>query len=552
MSRGDGGASPDRRVTDWRSPGVEQAGLARYLMTLRERLGLIVACVAITLAVAVAYLAVTDETYEADADLLVTPVASEDQLPGLGLIPESPDPTRDVETVAALVTKRDVAERVIRRLRLDESTDDVLGRVQAEPVAQSNLVAIVAEGATPEEARDLANAFADGVVEERTQQLHEQLDILIPSLQERVAVDPEANSGPGSLAEQLAQAETLRAGPDPTMRVETRAAAPDSPAAPNEKLTIAAGLLAGLVLGIGGAFALHAIDPRLRREEQLRELYRLPILARIPKETRAPTTSRGKRRLGIGPRRRRRRALAPGQLSPVTLEAYRSLRAMLGARANATVRGPESRSILVTGPSPSEGKTTTAINLASSLALAGNRVILIEADFRRPTMGEAMGVRPSVGIGKVLLGSATLEQALVSAKPFGDSLRLLLVERANDWLPEVLSLPAAGALLSQAEELADYVVVDSPPLTEVIDALPIAQEVDDVVLVVRLGSSRLTQLERLSDLLAQNGITPAGFALVGVGTSEKDTYYLSSQRSRIEDQPPDTRAEERSTTAARS
>jgi capsular exopolysaccharide synthesis family protein len=288
---------------------------------------------------------------------------------------------------------------------------------------------------------------------------------------------------------------------------------------------------------VGGAFALHTIDPRLRREEQLRELYRLPILARIPKETRAPTSTRGKRRFGIGPRRKRRRALAPGQLSPVTLEAYRSLRAMLGART--TVRGPKSRSILVTGPSPSEGKTTTAINLASSLALAGNRVILIEADFRRPTMGEAMGVRPSVGIGKVLLGSATLDEALVSAKPFGDSLRLLLVERANDWLPEVLSLPAAGALLEEAEALADYVVVDSPPLTEVIDALPIAQEVDDVVVVVRLGNSRLTQLERLADLLSQNGIRPAGFAVVGVGSSEKDTYYLSSQRARFEEPPPE-------------
>ena len=539
-------------MSDWRSPGTEQAGLARYLMTLRERLGLIVACVAITLGVAVAYLAVTEDTYEAEADLLVTPVASEDQLPGLGLIPESPDPTRDVETAARLVTQRDVAERVVQELNLDESPEDVLGKVEAEPIAQSNLVAITAEGSTPEEARDLANAFADGVVAERTEQLHQQLDMLIPSLRERVEADPAANTGPGSLAEQLAQAETLRAGPDPTLRVETRAAAPDSPAAPNKKLTLAAGLLSGLILGIGGAFALHAIDPRLRREEQLRELYRLPILARIPKETRAPTTTKGKRRFGIGPRRKRRRALAPGQLSPVTLEAYRSLRAMLGARTNSTAaRSQQSRSVLVTGPSPSEGKTTTAINLASSLALAGNRVILIEADFRRPTMGEAMGVRPSVGIGKVLLGSATLEQALVSAKPFGDSLRLLLVERANDWLPEVLSLPAAGALLTQAEGLADYVVVDSPPLTEVIDALPIAQEVDDVVIVVRLGSSRLTQLERLSDLLAQNGIRPAGFALVGVGSSEKDTYYLSSQRARAADQPAEPPAEERPRATAR-
>ena len=243
------------------------------------------------------------------------------------------------------------------------------------------------------------------------------------------------------------------------------------------------------MLGIGGAFASSALDPRLRREEQLRELYSLPILARVPKEKRAPTFTLGKRRLGIGPRERERRALPPGELSAATLESFRTLRTMLAAQRR---EDGNSRSILVTGPSPSEGKTTTAINLASSLALAGNRVILIEADFRRPTVGEALGVRARVGIGDVLLGNVALEDALVLAPPFGDNLCALLVDRADDWLAEVLSLPAAEALLEDAKRLADYVVLDSPPLTQVIDAMPLARQVDDVVLVCRLGSSNLT------------------------------------------------------------
>jgi capsular exopolysaccharide synthesis family protein len=195
-------------------------------------------------------------------------------------------------------------------------------------------------------------------------------------------------------------------------------------------------------------------------------------------------------------------------------------------------RGSEGRSVLVTGPSPSEGKTTTAINLAASFALAGHRVILIEADFRRPTVGEALGVRPQVGIGKVLLGNVPVEEALVPVRPFGDNLRTLLVDRADDWLAEVLSLPAASALLDEAERLADYVVIDSPPLTEVIDALPLAQQVDDVVLVVRLGSSNISQLTRLGDLLEQHRITPSGFVVVGVGSSEESSYYISARRER--------------------
>ena len=322
--------------------------------------------------------------------------------------------------------------------------------------------------------------------------------------------------------------ESLRETGDPTLRLETRANAPPSPFAPRPALTLAAGFLAGLILGVGGAFAMNALDPRLRREEQLRELYSLPILARVPKEKRARAFSFGERRWGFGPTEKHRRALPPGELSPTTLESFRTLRTMLTAR-----RGGDSgsRSILVTGPSPFDGKTTTAINLASSLALAGNQVILVEADFRRPTVGEALGLQAPIGIGDVLLGNEEIENALVPAPPFDYNLSVLLVDRANDWLAEVLSLPAAEALLDEAKRLADYVVLDSPPLTKVIDAMPLARQADDVVLVVRLGSSRLAQLARLGDLLDQNGIRPAGFVVVG-GAAPEEQDYRSVQRRR--------------------
>lgn len=521
-------------ATDWRRPRVEEQGLQRYLATLRARLGLIVATILVTTGAAIAYLAIAEKSYEAEADMLVTPVASDQAVPGAGLISESPDPTRDVETAARLITQRDVAQRVVRELGLQQDPEDLLEKVEAAPVAQSNIVSITATADAPEVARDIANGFGAAVVEERTAQFHAQLDRLIAGLTERVAEQPAGTDlGADSLQAELSRYVTLREGNDPTISVETQAATPDEPASPRPTLTLLAGLLSGTVLGIGGAFALHALDPRLRREEQLRNLYRVPVLARIPRETRASTSARGSRRFRIGPRRRRRRALGPGQLSPVTLEAYRTLRTMLGAHRS---DDRTKRSMLITGPSPSEGKTTTAINLASSFALAGQRVILIEADFRRPTVGEALGVRPPVSVGKVLLGNATLGDALVSVKPFGESLRVLLADRSDAWLPEVLSLPSAGQLLEQARELCDCVVIDSPPLTEVIDALPFAREVDDVVVVLRMGSSRLTQLARLSDLLAQNDIEPSGFALVGVGTTDKDTYYLSAQRGRLPEQ----------------
>ncbi|MEA2419546.1 MAG: tyrosine-protein kinase, partial [Thermoleophilaceae bacterium] len=339
----------------------------------------------------------------------------------------------------------------------------------------------------------------------------------------------DAGENTTELERQIAELQAVRVDGDPTLTVETKADAPSSPYSPRPVLTLIAALFGGLILGVGGAFASSALDPRLRREEQLRELYSLPILARVPKEKRAPTFTLGKRRFGIGPRERERRALPPGELSAATLESFRTLRTMLAAQRR---EDGNSRSILVTGPSPSEGKTTTAINLASSLALAGNRVILIEADFRRPTVGEALGVRARVGIGDVLLGNVALEDALVLAPPFGDNLCALLVDRADDWLAEVLSLPAAEALLEDAKRLADYVVLDSPPLTQVIDAMPLARQVDDVVLVCRLGSSNLTQLAHLGDLLDQNGIKPAGFVVVGGAGPEESSYYREAQRRR--------------------
>ena len=522
-------ASRDATSAPWRRPQLGVSGFERYLHTLRERLPLIVAVTLATTIVAALYLVVAEDRYRAEADLLVAPAAQDDTaLTGLPVIHESSDPTRDVETASQLVESRDVAVRVKRRFGLDESVGELLGAVAAEPVAQSNIVSVGAEADSPTLARDLANGFATEAVAERSQELRREINRVLPRLREQIAAADEQGQDTQELTTQVVRLESLRETGDPTLRTETRASAPPSPFAPRPALTLAAGFLAGLILGVGGAFAMNALDPRLRREEQLRELYSLPILARVPKERRARTFTLGERRWGFGPTEKHRRALPPGELSPTTLESFRTLRTMLTAR-----RGGDSgsRSILVTGPSPFDGKTTTAINLASSLALAGNQVILVEADFRRPTVGEALGLQAPIGIGDVLLGNEEIESALVPAPPFDYNLSVLLVDRANDWLAEVLSLPAAEALLDEAKRLADYVVLDSPPLTKVIDAMPLARQADDVVLVVRLGSSRLAQLARLGDLLDQNGIRPAGFVVVG-GAAPEEQDYRSVQRRR--------------------
>jgi capsular exopolysaccharide synthesis family protein len=500
---------------EWLNPSVDEQGLARYATTIKERKWLILITVVLTTLAAVIYLATAPKVYQAESDLLITPVPGSDPVyASLGLIHDTSDPTRDVETASRLITNVNVARRVKTTLHDSRSPAQLLDAVTVQPVAQSNIVSITAEGSTPKAAQQLANTFAEQAVADRTDTFHKQLDRSIADLKKQIP-QPNANTpattDPNSLPAQLVRMQTLRLADDPTMRVQTLADPPAAASSPKPKLSIAAGVLAGLVLGIGGAFALQVLDPRLRREEQLRRLYGLPILARIPKDTRAH---------GEG-------ALAPEMLSPSTIEAYRTLRATLAAS-----RGREqgSTSILVTSSSPSEGKTTSAINLASSLALAGNKVILIEADLRRPAIAKALGIEPRHGTGSVLLETVDLEDALETTRAYGNYLQVLCADysgAASGWMADRLFLPSAQKLVTDAQRLADYVVIDSPPLSEVIDALALAQRADEVLVVVRLGKTHLTKLAHLAELLSRHAIRPVGFAVVGAQTNSEGYYYTA-------------------------
>jgi tyrosine-protein kinase len=502
-------ANIQTQTADWQMPGEAQQGLRRYVQTIRERWKLIALSVLVTTLAAALYVGTAQKTYKAEANLIVTPISGQDQtlnsIPGL--IRESSDPSRNVQTAATLITTIDVARKAKQKLNTTRSARSLLSDVEANPIAQSDLVAVTATGSTAASAQNLANVFADAVVEDRTDKFHEQVDIRIKALRPQVAaLDEPAGSPPNELRTQLSELETVRAGNDPTLRVDTRADRPESAAWPKRNLSIFAGIIAGLALGIGGAFAAQVFDPRLRREDQLRALYRLPILARIPVENRARTES----------------AIAPHQLSPAGVEAFRTLRATLTAP-----RGKEdvSRAVMITGASPSEGKTTTALNLAASLALAGRRVILIESDLRRPKVGKALGISATRGIASVLIDGLPLNEALLTSEAYGDNLKLLLVDRAGEWMADQFSLPAARGLVDEAKDLADYVIIDSPPLAEVIDALPLVQMTDDVVIVCRLGRTHISKLQRLGEILAQYNVRPAGFAVVGVSPTTEYGYY---------------------------
>ncbi len=484
----------------------EGDGLLRYLDVLRERVWLIVGCTVLVLAVAVAYVEVASKTYTATAQLGVQAISGSDTvLAGIpGVLHQSGDPTQDVLSGAQFVTTPDVAAQVVKTLHLNVSPTTALGWVSASPIGQSDFVAVQAQTGSASLSERVANAFVAQTIAVTTAQMHQAILAQLPSMQAQLQGTPLADRyGSGAIGTSVQELEQYQHKNNPSLFAGATATLPTGPSSPNKKLTVIAGLIAGLVLGIGIAFAAHAFDPRLRRAEQLRDLLGVPVLARILQE-----------------RRRRPQPLLPSEISITSQEGYRTLRTMLSVR-----RGNDSPVYLVTGSGPGEGKSTTAISLAWSLTHTGASVILIEADVRRPTFASIFDLQYLFGIDEVLKGEVPLASALAPVLLDDSGIRVLAARHSGFELSDKLSHGVAVKLLEDAKALADYVVIDSPPLTVVSDALPFAKLADEVIVVVRRGVTRLKALVELDDLLRQNGVRPSGIVVVGDSDSPGAGYY---------------------------
>jgi receptor protein-tyrosine kinase len=181
---------------------------------------------------------------------------------------------------------------------------------------------------------------------------------------------------------------------------------------------------------------------------------------------------------------------------------------------------------LVTSATPSDGKTMTAVNLAITLAAAGLRVILVDGDFHRPMVGSIFNVTARRdGLTRLLAGDDEVENVLVPA-PSHAGLRLLLGTREHAHHLHLLDTEHFRAMLKRLEQEADVVVIDSPPLPEVAEALSMADAVEAVLISVRLGHTRRDQLDELRELLTRRRVAPLGFVVVAGARAESgDSYY---------------------------
>jgi capsular exopolysaccharide synthesis family protein len=488
--------------------------LVSYLRILREQVWLIAACTVLAFAVAIVYVEAAPRKYQAQAEMEVQAASPDDTvLATLPVLHQTGDPTEDVLTGASLVTTPRVSGAVVNALHLHQSPTSLLGSVSSTPIGEAGLVAVQATASSPQLAQRIANAFVQQTIVQSTVTMHNAINAILPTENAQLLGVPLGDRyGPGSLGDQVDELRQLQVTNNPTLVSAATALLPDSPSSPKTKLTLVAGLIAGLLLGVAAAFAFHALDPRIRREEQIREVFDLPILARIAREP-------GRRRRGRRRGPRRTGPLVPSELK-ASSEGFRTLRATLTARGLSS----EPRTYLVTGSVPSEGKSTTAINLAVALAQGGGSLILIEADFRRPTFATAFKMKPFHGIEQVLVDDVDLADALVPVTFNDTTISVLAAHGSGAEFADRLSFAAVRRLVHDATALADYVVIDSPPLTAVIDALPFAQVADEVLVVARLDHSPLNKLADLEELLRENGVSASGLVLLG-GDHRTQQYY---------------------------
>lgn len=463
------------------SPGADDnaAALRSYARAIRARGGVVVAVTLAAIVVAAALLAMRTPTFTSTAQLLVTPLPQDDSaFLGTSLVRDSTDPTRTMQTAAALVASPAAAQRAARQLGIDQRT--VEQSVNVEPLGESNILSIAASSPTAEGAARLANAYAESVLGVRGDEIQRQVDAIIQT----VGANPRPTSGDKS---QLAELRAVRDRGDPTLLLSQPAQLPRSASGAPARLILVLAAVAGFTLG---SIAALLMLRRVADEDELIEVYPLPVLARVPVGGRRPDSS----------------ALTSAPYE--VIEAFRSLRLQLefGDRHGGA--------ILLTSASRREGKTVSTIDLARELTAVGRRVVLIDLDLRQPQLSARLGVVPGRDLLDVTRRRDPLADALREV-PGAPLLHLAAptsvpdarnVERFETRLP---------ALIDEARKVADYVLLDGPPLGEVSDALHAVPLVDHVLVVARVGRTSRAALETLRDLLRRANRVATGYVLIG-------------------------------------
>jgi Mrp family chromosome partitioning ATPase/capsular polysaccharide biosynthesis protein len=452
-----------------------ESPLRQYLQILKRQAWIVVLVPLVTLAATFALLEARDPVYRASTTLVIGTQSRTDLPPQLGT-------SGVTRTMRNLLASDLIARQVIRRHRLNVSAEDFLKDLKVEVLPDTSVINVKYESTNPR----LALSVITQINRIFTQQVAETL-----------GSETIGGAGrPGSFRLVVRPFDPPHIEPEPISR--------------NPVTSLLFAGLAGVVLGILLAVAREALDSRIRGRRDAEVWFGAPVLGALPKGmNRRPPPG-----LGVGGKRDERRA--------ASLDLLRA-RLQFNQRAS----GPGGSMILVTSAGPSSGKAAVTANLAASLARAGERVICVDANLRRPALHNYLGLPAQApGLVDVLETDVELEDALVRIELEPPSTNGAAPSEARGRLDvlragsppsrlDLLTPEAVDGLLAQLRERADYIVFDSPTLL-VSDFYPLAVKSDSVLLVARRGRTTKAQAESARETLEGLGVKSVGVVLTDV------------------------------------
>jgi capsular exopolysaccharide synthesis family protein len=392
-------------------------------------------------------------------------------------------------TESLLLTTPEVERRAAAELGgpLDAS-------VQTEPVttvtgATTDLFLLTAEAEGADQAAAVANAYARALDIVRTRETLRDIARSRADLeaQSQEVTDPVAES---ELARQLQLLRGIEASAEASTETVTAATPSSDPISPQPRRNTALAALVSLLLGLGAVAIRERLDQRLRDSTQLEPMLGVPLLSVIP-EAAFPAARP-----------------APG---PVR-EAFRTLAASL---VYFNIERPVA-TVIVASPTKGDGKTTVATHLAAALASDAEReVMLVDADLRYPQVALRLGIEPSTGLPDVISGQAELEDALVEVDVGGGRIQVLAGGNPPPNPAQLLGSTHMDALLVELSERADIVIIDSPPILNVSDVVPLLEKVSGSVIVAKVGSTSRDALRRTRQVMEKAGGSILGAVATG-------------------------------------
>jgi capsular exopolysaccharide synthesis family protein len=406
------------------------------------------------------------------------------------------------KTYVSLLGTSSMKAQVVTEMPFRTTEHELTSKVSFEVIGSTHLIAVSATDRNPHRARTLANTYARTFVRSQQQAAAVASTGQLQSLNNQIgalALEADRLAGNPSPAAQsrreqaLNELNALRASYSASQQnvslqgnniaVSSPATVPGTPSKPRRKLDIAVGVILALILATAAALLRNVFDKRVRNEDELTELLGVPVLARIPVVGSDETSQRRIK------------------------EAIQFLRTNL-QHGVVSERGTV---VAVTSAMPGEGKTTVTSELATSLGTMGLRAVAVDCDLRRPMLNQSFDVESSEGVTNVLVGALDVSSVIVPTSRPG--VRIVPAGPVPPNPATILAGDGPAHLLEDLRREADYIVIDTPPVTAGAETSIVAAAADSVVLVVDLAVARRDALTAARDQLARTGAHVTGIVV---------------------------------------